>query len=62
MLKYLLLIPSILLSVPIFFIWFVLWQAPGFDTDVDWRKHLLLIPPIFLFVYHFWRLKGKVRS
>ena len=32
------------LSVLIFLTWFVFWQAPGFDTDVDWRKHLLLIP------------------
>ena len=47
------------LSVLVFLMWFVFWQAPGFDTDVDWRKHLLLIPSAFLFIYHFW-LKGKI--
>ncbi len=47
------------LAVLVFLMWFIFWQAPGFDTDVDWRKHLLLIPSAFLFIYHFW-LRGKV--
>ena len=55
------------LAVVIFLMWFVFWQGPGFNGQyqditmpgVDWRKHLLLIPTLMLFVYHFW-LQGKL--